>query len=198
MKKTNINWKQVGTAAAAALIVGATLGATFIPREIPVEVPVEKQVTVVEYIDVPVPYEVEKIVEKEVIVEVDNGNLDLVLEYVYENGELEFITEDLFDDEIDVIVERILLIEEVKAVSEDYALANFARELEKQHDYDRRDISRVKLVEDSVEFLKESANFKYGDFETKLSIEFRYDGVVEERDVIVEYYNGRVRSLLIE
>src|SRR6056297_2209314 len=55
-------------------------------KEIPVEVPVE----------VPV----EKIVEKEV--KVDNGNLDKVLEHIYDNdGSIEYITDNLDDDELD-------------------------------------------------------------------------------------------------
>jgi hypothetical protein len=199
MKKENKNiYKKAGAIALGLGIVGASVfaGSKLFPETIVEELPVEKIVYQDVIVEVPTIVTETTIVEKEVLV--DNGNLELVLKYVYDEGELEFLTEDLFEDELDLIVDRILLIEEVKSVSVDFALSNFARELEKQLDYDRRDVSKVKLVKDSVEFVKESADFKYGEFEVKLSVEFRYDSVVEEKEVLVEYYDGRVRNILID
>jgi hypothetical protein len=193
--------KKVGAVALGLGIVGASVlaGASLFPRteEVFIEVPY----TVVEYkdviVEVPVETIVETVVEKEVEVLVDNGNLVLVLNYVYENGDVEFLTEDLFDDEVDKIVDRIILIEDVKAQAKSYVIDNFAKELEKQHDYDKRDVSRISIDSDDVVFVKESADFKYEDFVVDLVVEFRYDGSKETKEVSVEYYNGRIRTLTI-
>lgn len=201
MKKQNKNiYKKAGAVALGLGIVGASVlaGSQLFPKTVVEEVIVTKVVYEDVIVEVPTIVEVPVEVEKEVIIEVDNENLALVLKYVYdEEGNLEFLTEDLFEDELDIIVDRILLVEEVKSVSVNNALSNFARELEKQHDYDRRDVSRVKLVKDSVEFVKDSADFKYSEFEIKLSVEFRYDSSVEEKEVLVKYYNGKVRNIII-
>jgi hypothetical protein len=193
--------KKVGAVALGLGIVGASVlaGASLFPRteEVFIEVPY----TVVEYkdviVEVPVETIVETVVEKEVEVLVDNGNLALVLKYVYENGDVEFLTEDLFDDEVEQIVDRILLIEDVKAQAKSYVIDNFAKELEKQLDYDKRDVSRISIDSDDVVFVKESADFKYEDFVVDLVVEFRYDGSKVSKDVSVEYYNGRIRTLTI-
>jgi len=201
-KQTNTKsvLKKVGAVALGLGIVGASVlaGASLFPKE--VEVPYPVPYPVVEYKNVTVPGEtiIEYVdVEKPVEVLVDNGNLALVLDYVYENGDVEFLTEDLFDDEVDKIVDRIILIEDVKAQAKAYVLDNFAKELEKQHDYDKRDVSRISIDSDEVVFVKESADFKYEDFVVDLVVEFRYDGSKETKDVSVEYYNGRIRTLTI-
>jgi len=44
-------------------------------------------------------------------VQVDNGNMDLVLDHIYDNdGNIEYLLDDLDDDEIGLIVDRIILL----------------------------------------------------------------------------------------
>jgi len=54
-------------------------------------------------------------------VEVDNGNLDLVLNNLYDNAEdneyLELLTDDLDDDEVSKITDRIVFINEIKSLA---------------------------------------------------------------------------------
>ena len=48
-------------------------------------------------------------------VEVDNGNLDLVLEHIYDNdGSVEYLTEDLDDDQVAEIVDKIVFVNEIR------------------------------------------------------------------------------------
>lgn len=191
MKKQNKNiYKKAGAVALGLGIVGASVfaGASLFPKTEEVQVPYK----VVEYKD--------KIVTRNVtvpqIVKVDNENLALVLDYVYDNeGDLEFLTEDLFEDEIDQVVDRILLVEDVKAQAKSYVKSNLARELERQLDYDKRDVSRIKIEE--VLFDKNSADFKYEEFVLDVEVEYRYGTVEETKIVTVEFYNGRVRTLNI-
>lgn len=201
MNKKNKNvLKKAGAVALGLGIVGASVfaGASLFPKT---EI---ETLTVVEYKDKIVTQNVTEIVEVEVPVEVvkevevlvDNENLALVLDYIYDNeGDLEFLTTDLFDDEVETIVDRILLVEDVKAQAKSYVESNLARELERQLDYDRRDVSRIKI--EDVVFDKALADFKYEEFVLEVEVEYRYNNVEETKVVIVEYYNGRVRSLNI-
>lgn len=74
---------------------------------IPVEVPVYINNTVIETVEV----EVEKIVE------VDNGNLHMVLEYVL-NEDVLLVTDGLADDELSKLMDRIAFLGETKTVAE--------------------------------------------------------------------------------
>ena len=77
------------------------------PKEVVTETVVE---TVYENVTVEVPVET--------IVEVDNGNLDLVLDEVYEaDGSVEYLIEDLDDDELDQVVDRIIMIQDAKTLA---------------------------------------------------------------------------------
>jgi len=78
--------------------------------EVPVEVPVEKIVNITEIVEVPI--------NVTQIVEVDNGNLNTVLEHIYNNnGTIEYITSTLKNDEINLITDRIILVNEFKSES---------------------------------------------------------------------------------
>jgi len=73
---------------------------------------------VIEYVDNEVV--VVKNVTVEKIVEVDNGNLDLVLNTIYdaEDGDVSYLTDSLDDDELDLIVDRIVFENDAKSLAE--------------------------------------------------------------------------------
>lgn len=193
--------KKIGALALTGLVglagigIGAVGGSQLFPKTITEEVVVteliEKEVIVTEQIEVPV----NVTVEKEVLV--DNGNLDLVLEHIYDNnGEVVYLTEDLFDDELDQIVERIVLVNDMKSEAVNVVLSQFSRELDRQHNFDRRDISRVKVDKDSVEI--SNVNFKHEDSLVTMEVEFRYDGSLKTAEVEVEFYDGKVLPIVIQ
>ena len=193
--KTNV-LKKVGAVALGLGIVGASVlaGASLFPKE--VEVPYPVPYPVVEYQTVPGETIIEYVdVEKPVEVLIDNGNLDLVLNFIYNNNDMEFITQDLDEDEINEIVERIVLLEDVASQVKSFVYSNLAKELEKQLDYDRRDVSKIKIDEDTIKFINNECDFKYEEFLVELEVEYRYDKVYETKKVEIEFYNNRVRNI---
>ena len=192
-KNTNVKKFAMAGAVALGIVAGGFAGAYIFPNEITNEVEVEK--FIYENVTIEVPFETILEVEVEKIVEVDNGNLQLVLDTIYEkDGDVEYLIDGLYDDEVDQIVERIMLVNEVETLAKEYTLRNFATELEK-HDssYDRRDVSRIKIDNEDLKIV--DYDFKYEDFTVEILVEFRYDGAKETKLVEVEYFNGRVRNL---
>jgi len=103
MDKAKIG-KVAGAVGAGLLLVGAGIGGTLILNQ-------SEPVEVVKEVIKEVPIEVEKIVEVPVEVEkevlVDNGNLNLVLEYLQENFDKQDVF-DVDDDEVELIVDNIV------------------------------------------------------------------------------------------
>ena len=192
--------KKVGAVALGLGIVGASVfaGASLFPKKVgvPYSVPYPVPYPVVEYQIVPGETIIEYVdVEKPVEVLIDNGNLDLVLNFIYNNNDMEFITQDLDEDEINEIVERIVLLEDVASQVKSFVYSNLAKELEKQLDYDRRDVSKIKIDEDTIKFINNECDFKYEEFLVELEVEYRYDKVYETKKVEIEFYNNRVRNI---
>jgi hypothetical protein len=148
---------------------------------------VQNNVTVVEQV------EVEKIVE----VKVDNGNLQLVLDTIVDNdGDVSYLTDGLFDDEVDQIVERIILTNDMKAQAQNVVNSEFLRELERQHSsFDKRDVSRVKIDLDTVTI--GDVDFKYKDATVTMDVEFRYESTKYVAQVEIEIYNNKARPIIV-
>lgn len=196
MKKTNNVVKKVAAiTGAVAIVAGTILGAVAFPIQNEIIVTEYKTITKEVPVIQTVVQEKEVIVEveKEVIVKVDNENLDFVLEQLYDNnGNLELVTEDLFEDELDQIVERLFMLEEVKTLAIADVKANLAKELDYQLGYDKRDVSRIDIDSSDVEVL--NIDFSREDATILVPVEFRYDGVIETVTVEVAIRNGVVRS----
>lgn len=150
----------------AGLIVGGTIGHLAFPN-------VE---TVTETVEVPVIETVTETVTETVYV--DNENLDLVLENIYENdGDIEYIVDGLDDDELDKIVDRIAFENEFSKFAEDEVKSGLFDELHKEKfngvKFLKEDMSRLNV--DKVEM--KSANYKYGDAVFRVSGDFTHDDV---------------------
>jgi hypothetical protein len=198
-EKQSILSKVTAGVAVAGIVAGTVLGALAFPVQNDVIVPSEPIVetvtvtnTVIEQVEVPV----EVIVEKEVIVQVDNGNLALVLDTIYEaDGDVEYLLDGLYDDEVDKIVERIVLTNDMKAEAENIIKANFIKELDRQHSFDKRDVSRVKL--DSEDTTISNIDFKYKDSDVATIVEFRFEGSIYVAEVELPFYNGKAQTMSI-
>ena len=185
-----LNTKKIGAIALSGLLTlgaGAAIGSYAFPQTITEEVVVEKIITQ--------PVEVIKEVEVEKIVEVDNENLGLVLQKLYdENGDVGYLTSDLFEDELDLIVDRIVKVNDFKLEAESLVKSQFSRELERfDSNFDRRDVSRVVVEEVSLE----SVDFKYNDAVVEVEVEFRYDSTKYVAIVEVEFYEGKALPISI-
>ena len=192
MKK--LNKKKIGAIALSGLLTlgaGAAIGSYAFPQTITEEVVIEK--IVIEPVEVIKEVEVEKIVES--IVEVDNENLGVVLQKIYdENGDVSYLTSDLFEDELDLIVDRIVAVNDFKAEAESLVKSQFARELERfDSDFDRRDVRRVVVKEVNLQ----SVDFKYNDAVIEVEVEFRYDSSKYTGVVEVEFYEGKALPISI-
>ena len=156
--------------------VGAFAGSQMFPKTIEsVEyktVEVLKEVPVIEFQD--------KIVEVEKVVEVESGNMDLVLQHIYDNeGNIEYITEDLDDDELDLIVDRVILVNDFKALALDSVKKDLFDELDGEvvngTTLDDKDMEKLKLDSDSVDGIVEDIDFEDLDAELLVTGSFRQD-----------------------
>jgi len=189
--------KKFIAAVVLSLIGGATLGATLFPVEKEVETIVNKtiEVPVIEYqeilVDVPVTEYVN--ITKEVLV--DNENLDEVLKHIYDNeGSVEYLVNDLDDDELDLIVDRIVFSNEIKTLSIQAIKDDLIDEIDgeivnrvKLHD---RLIERLKINDEEDEILIKTVDFEDKDAEVEVLGTFEQDDIKYNFTAIVEFKDG--------
>ena len=149
---------------------------------------------VTEQVDVPV----EVITEVEVMV--DNGNMDLVLEHIYDNeGEVEYLLDDLDDDELDLIVDRISFINDIKAMAVAEVKSEIADEVDKMEislaggstmKLDEDDIERIRVDDDADEVSVRSIDFEDEDAKLELSGSFEQDDVKFDYAIVAKFKDG--------
>ncbi len=146
-----------------------------------------------------------EIVEKEVLV--DNGNLDLVLEHVYDNeGDITYLTKDLDDDEVELIVDRIVFINDIKAKAVAEVKAEAVDELdnivfsEGHHGvtFDEDEIERVRVQDDADEVKVSNLDFEDKDADVKVTVKFEQDDVKYVADFNVEFRDGEIDDLELD
>lgn len=181
---------------------GVAIGSQFFPKT--VEKVVTKEVTVTKEVPVPGPtvtVEVPKEIIKEI--KVDNGNLDKVLKYVWdENGDINYLTHDLKEKEISKIVERIVLVNDFKAEAISEVKSRAFDELDGKivngTTLNDRKLSRLRLSDDFNEIIMKDI-----DFDNKDAI-IHVDGTFEDDDYIkykatfeVEFKDGQFDDLRV-
>lgn len=199
--------KTVGKALAIAGVAGVVLGAGAVayalsnPKTVTVEkeIPVEviKQIEVVKEIEVPVNVTVEKIVE------VDNGKLDLVLDEIFDNdGKVQYLTEDLDEDEVSEIVDRIVFANEAKALAVDYVKKELADELDnvvfEDVEFDEDDVEKIRLDDDSDEIELDNIDYEDKDVDVTVTGKFRHDDEWFEFEAKVEIEDNEVEDFEVE
>ena len=142
---------------------------------------------------------VEKIieVEKVVTVEVDNANLASVLQFVYDaDGNVEYVVDGLKDSEVDQIVDRIVFVNDVKALALAEVKSNLLSEVHKKvvsgEKLDKDDIERVRYNDDSDEILVDVLDFDEKDAEVIVTGTFIQDGVKYKFTSTVDIKDGEV------
>ena len=203
--------KKLGVAIAGSILLvsaGLGIGYSFIPQPEPI----------VQYVNVtsavePVVCEPCNVCEPEVITQtivnetvkevlVDNGKLDLVLDHIYDNnGNIEYITTDLDNDEIAEIADRIIFVNEIKQLAVDYVKDNLFDELDKEvvtlndnstEKLDDSDMERLKIDDEQDEVSIEDIDFDDSDAELKITFRFEQDDVRYEGDCIVSVKDGEI------
>jgi hypothetical protein len=172
-----VDIKKVGAIAASVVLVGGlgmVTGANLFPKTVVEEVPVEVLVEVPYSVEVPIEVPVEVPVE----VFVDNENLKLVLETVYDrDGNVEFLVDDLDEDELDLIVDRIVFYNDVESLIESAVKAEWEELVHREIATDgqklfRGEFARVRFDKD-VDY--SVLDFDYEDAVGTLGVEFRQD-----------------------
>lgn len=191
--------KKIGAPILGGLIAAAGIGVGFgLDNPDTIEVQVEKIVNQT--------VEVEKIVEVEVpvevIVEKDNGNLDLVLEHLYDNdGNVEYLTEDLDDDEVQFIVDRIIFVDDVKKLAVDYVKKEGVDELDKEMvgdvELDEDDVEKFRVYDDDDEVVVDDVDFDDGEADVIVEAKFEQDDIDYKAVFKVEFEEGEVDDIEI-
>jgi len=156
----------------------------------------ERIVEVNNTVEVPVDVMVEKIVE------VDNGNLDLVLDELYDNdGSVEYLIDDLDDDELDQVVDRIVMAQDFKALAVAEIKAELFDELDNTDvtladnstvELDDDDMERLRIDDDSDEVILSDIDYEDGDADVSVTGTFEQDDVKFDYEALVEIKDGEV------
>ena len=162
----NWNWKKVGAYTGTALIAGLGVGFTVDNNN---NNTIDKLQS--DLADEQAKAPVVNTVEVEKIVEVDNGNLNLVLNHIYDNdGSVEYLTEDLDDDQISEIVDKVVFVNEVKSAAVSAVRADLYDEVDKLEVtvgndtvvLDEDDLKRLRIDDDQDEL-----DFEIDDWEDR-------------------------------
>lgn len=206
--------KKIIAGIATGLVAGGVIGATVLPVEKTVEVEkiitetVEVPVSITEIKEVPVEVIKEINVTKEVFV--DNEKLDEVLEHIYDNdGKVQYLTEDLDDDEIAEIADRVIFINEIKKLAVDAVKDELFDELDRETynisgtdiTFDEDDTERLRIDDDEDEIEVSEVDFEDRDAELKLTGTFEQDDVKYNFEVIAEFKDGlfdELKSIKVE
>lgn len=190
--------KKILSGIAAGLIAGGVIGAYTFPveKEVVLEkvinVTKEVPVTVTEYVEVEKPIEVIKEVNVTKEVFVDNGKLDEVLEHIYDNkGKVQYLTEDLDDDEVALIADRIIFINEVKKLAVDVVKDELFDELDNEElgtvKFDDKEMERLRVDDDEDEIVIEEVDFDDKDADVLVTGTFEQDDVKYKFEALVEF-----------
>lgn len=144
----------------------------------------------------------------DVEVEVDNGNLALVLDHIFDNGDVSYLTYDLDDDEVDEIVDRIVFVNDIKELAIKEVKDEGVDELDKENivinstsgenvTLDDRDIKRFRLYDDSDEIMIDEVEFDDGDASVYIDTKFKYEEEMYYARFLIEFEDGEVDDITV-
>jgi hypothetical protein len=209
----NVSKKLIATLVSLSVILGATgMGLYHLSNPIINEVSLPAEIIEIEKIvnhtvEVPVNVTVEKIVNRTVNVEVENENMEVLLDVLYDNdGNIEYALEDLDDDELYKIVDRLVLIEKLKSEGVDYIKDEFADALDREvytfgNDtvkFDEDDIERLRIDDDSDEIIITDSDFEDNDFDLEFVTNFEQDDIKYSATVTIEVKDSDVDDISID
>jgi hypothetical protein len=133
-------------------------------------------------------------------VEVDNGKLADVLQHIFDNeGAVEYLTEDLKDSEVEQIADRVILVNDFKAMAVDAAKAEIADLVDKEvvgtETLDEDDVEKVKIDDEADEIAVDEIDFEDKDAVLVVTGEFSHDDVDYDFTVEVEFKDGEMEEV---
>jgi len=143
------------------------------------------------------------VVNQTVEIPVDNGNLDLVLNHIYDHkGNVGTLTNDLDDDEVESIVDRIVFLNEIKDLAVAEVKAEAADELDKKTfdevTFDEDDLERIRVQDDDGEINITNVDFEDGDANVEITVKFEQDDIKYGADFDVKIKDGEVDDLTLQ
>lgn len=201
--------------AVGLLAVGGLAGSLIVPTQV---IEVEKLVN--QTVEVPVVETVivETIVEKEVIKEVnvtqevlvDNKKLTDVLNHIYDNnGDVEYLLDNLDDDEVILIADRVIFVNEMKKFAVDAVKSELFDELDREEynisgiavEFDESDLERLRIDNDEDEIEVIDVDFEDGDITLRVTGSFEQDDDKYAYTADVEFKDGyfdQIDNILVE
>ena len=136
-------------------------------------------------------------------VKVDNGNLELVLQHIYDNdGSVDYLTDDLKDSEVAQIADRVVFINEVKAIAMQVAEDEIADLVDKENVngtvMDEDDVEKIKVEDEFDKLTVDDVDFDDSDAEILVPVEFEHDDVDYEAVVKVIFKDGEYDDVELE
>jgi len=191
-----------GVSAVAIAVAGFGAGSFMVEPE---TIVTEKIVNVPFIVNHTIEVPVEKIVNLTTEVLVDNGKLDLVLEHIYDNnGDVEYLIDDLDDDEISEIADRVVFINDIKFLAAQEVNNEIKDLLDKEsfngtdRFFDEDDIERVRVQDDADELIIEDVDFEDKDADVRVEVRFEQDDIKYNAFVTVEFKDGSVDDINLE
>ena len=151
---------------------------------------------------VEVPVEVEKIVK------VDNGNLDAVLEQIFsDEGNVSYVLDDLTDDQKDLIVDRILFLNDARTVAfngesntftADIDMVEFVNSDNETITFDDDEIYGVRIDFSDVVVDKSTIDFDNNYLEVVVPVSFKQEGVRYNASMRVTVEDSAVKEVVVD
>lgn len=148
--------------------------------------------------------EVEKVVNVTVEVPVDNEKLGTVLDFVYDNdGDIEYIVDDLDNDEVQEIADRIVFINDAKSISVKAVEDDLFDELDREVynisgediKFDDDDMERLHIDDEFDEIIVDDVDFDDNDVDTIVTGSFEQDDVKYDFEAVVKIRDGEYDEL---
>lgn len=201
-KKKVIQAAIVGLSLIAGGCAGAVINQTMTE---PTIVTVEKNVSVSVPVEVikEVPVEVIKTVNLTTEVEVDNGKLDTVLQHIYDNdGNVEYLVEDMKDTEVAQIADRIVFVNDAKALAVAAVKKDAFDILDKEviagEELDDKDMEKLKVYSDDDKVIVSDVDFDDSDATVSVDVRFEQDDVLYDATFTVEVRDGVVDDVELD
>jgi len=130
------------------------------------------------------------------------NSIDLITEEIFDNkGKVQYLTLGLDDDELDQIIDRIVFIQDIKALAVNEVKSEFKDLMDKEDQgfgvkfFDEDEIERVSVQDESDEVETDDVDYDDKDADVIVEVNFEQDDVKYVATVIVEIKDNEVEDI---